>query len=151
MIPGQTVFYRITYGQAEKVNKRRKDAEKFRELLSLLPDRQEILRDFLSSGFVVHYGSPVKGGELLPAVVVRAYSALEREHIDPSSNGPSGWARKAFSGVADIRVILPGNDDLWVPGAQLDMSPISSTSKGQGVTAIPEFGKFVSSAPATLI
>lgn len=157
MIQGMTVFYRLKHSEAEKVNKRRADAEKFRKMMAGLTDFQldidvvDILKEFLVSGYVVHYGEEVKGGVLLPAQVIRAYSVTERGTNDPDSGGPQSWANKAFSGIADLKVSLPGNDFLWVPQAKMDRAPRSHTGTGQGVTAMPDYGMFVTTPPAQLI
>lgn len=154
--PGQTVFYRLTYKNAAAVNKRREDSKDFMKLIREIPedmsDEMTLLWSRLyESGYQWHYGDLVKGGELLPATVVRAYSVYEMGTKDPNGDNTEGWSRKAFSGIADLRVLLPGNDILWVPGARKEDTGTSHTGKGQGITLMPSFGKFTTAVPATLI
>lgn len=141
MIIGQTVFYRLTYSQSEKVNGWRVAGKNF---LDSAGDESPV-------GFVIHVGEPVRGGELLPAVVVRAYNAVERPHIDPDFGAPEQACKNVFSGVADLRVLLPGNDILWVPDAHLDMECMAHTGRGIGATMLPKMGKFTTTAPAELV
>lgn len=137
---GQTVFYRISREDAEAVNRRREPAS---------------LR--LRTGSQWHVGDTVEVGELLPACVVRCYSQAETGHDqfgDPVTTweGSAGDINMFFSGIADIRVILPGNDVLYVHHAAEDMSPLFSPSgKGHGNTALPDFGKFTQSSPGSLL
>jgi hypothetical protein len=141
VIIGQTVFYRLTFGEAAKVNKWREEGDKFRAVAG--PENPV--------GLIVHFGDPVKGGELLPAEVVRIYSALERTHIDPDFSASSEVFQKTFSGIADLRIHLPGNDVLWVPCAHIDLECQSHTGKGLGVTMLPKYGKFTTVPPAELL
>lgn len=140
MIDGMTVFYRLKHSEADKVNRWRAEGKSFREAAG-----EE------NTGLIVHCGDEVKGGMLLPATVIHAYSIAERGTDDPSVDNTEGWARRAFSGIADLKVNLPGNDFLWVPGAKLDRTPQSQTGRGSGITAMPAFGMFVTTPPAQLV
>ena len=137
---GQTVYYRVSAEDAEKVNRRRSHA-----LASLSKHQRK------SDGTQIHFGMEIETGQLLPATVVVAYNAHDkgyhggREHIDGTDT------RFNFSGVADIRVLLPGNDVLFVQNAVEDTNCLVDDSMGHGITALPGYGMFTQSQPAPLL
>lgn len=136
---GSTVWYRLTEEDAEKVNRWRNTASKYRSS-----------KGFCSTGCQEHFGNRVNAGELLPATVVRCYSAAAMGHeVYGFPAAPD--AVKDFSGVAGIRVLLPGNDVLYVPKAKMDMNPVSDETMGHGVTSLPAHGMFTASIPAPLL
>lgn len=108
-------------------------------------------------GAVMHVGDVVKEGEVFPAVVVKPYS--QKEWVDMFRPGnkirtPDPAAHRYFSGHADIRVLLPGNDDLWVPRAQWDENPTRAEGDGKDlgfVTVVPLCGLFTTVSPPPLI
>lgn len=136
---GQTVYYRLSRTGAEVVNRRRELAY---TKLSGHPD---------NDGMQFHFGTKVEEGQLLPATVVVAYNAHDkgyhggREHIEGTD------ARLNFSGVADIRVLLPGNDVLFVQNAVEDTNCLANGNMGHGITALPDYGMFTQSQPAELL
>lgn len=136
---GQTVYYRLSRTGAEVVNRRR-DLAYVR-----MSERHE------NDGMQIHFGTRVEEGQLLPATVVVAYNAHDkgyhggREHIDGTDT------RFNFSGVADIRVLLPGNDVLFVQNAVEDTNCLVDDSMGHGITALPGYGMFTQSQPAPLL
>lgn len=151
MIIGQTVWYRISEDDAVKTNKRRDDADSFMDYLLQLGSMTEPLESFLlNPGFVRHYGPDLEAGTLLPATVVKAYSVYE---YDPEEEEDISWAKKTFSGVADIQVHLPGNDILWVEQALEDRTPtdFEQIYPGAPVTVLPAPGLFTCSSPADLL
>lgn len=137
---GQQVYYRVSAEDAERVNRRRSHA-----MASLTEHQQK------SDGTQLHFGMEIETGQLLPATVVAAYSA-EQKGFARGHDYISGTDRNlSFSGVADIRVLLPGNDVLFVPGAVEDNSCTVNHSMGHGVTALPDYGMFTQSVPAPLL
>ena len=131
MMIGQTVWYRVS------------DAD-----LSEIFLQRERIRVFGGGGYddpvttelyAVNQGDPVKTGELLPADVIRIYSHLElgtQDDIFPE------LAHSTFGGVADIRVKLPGNDDLYVPKARMDNESGQTVKYGVGTMYLPPHGTF---------
>lgn len=137
---GQQVYYRVSAKDAEKVNRWRRRAAG-----NLVQHQQE------DNGKQIHFGMEIETGQLLPATVVVAYNA-EQKGFARGHDYISGTDRKlSFSGVADIRVLLPGNDVLFVPGAVEDKSPSISYDFGHGITALPDYGMFTQCQPAELL
>lgn len=96
-------------------------------------------------------GARAEEGQLLPAIVLRAYNAAEKGFAR-GHDYISGTDRSlSFSGVADIKVLIPGDNDLFVPGAVEDKSPSISHDFGHGITALPAHGMFTQSVPAPLL
>lgn len=94
----------------------------------------------------------VKAGELYPALVIRAYSVSER--VSSEETNDTYWADKSFSGVCDIRVLLPGiGNDLWVPEAEHDDYPVQEVKPLHPgpVNVLPGLGKFMTVQPTDLI
>jgi hypothetical protein len=86
-------------------------------------------------------------GKTFPALVIQAYSAAERT----DENDDQDWARKTFSGVADLNVFIPGKI-WWVPLAEEDYNPTPSPNQyGGSIHVIPEIGKFIRNTPPSLI
>lgn len=144
MMNGQTVYYRLTeenYG----------DIIRQRELVVSVQ-----VFDGMSQTRFFH-GAPVSIGQVLAAEVVNAYSKYDyarliHPYAKKTSMDPND--KKYFSGYADIRVKLPGNDTLWVPLAQLDENPKPKGeigSFGVGLLVVPEIGKFTVVLPPPLI
>jgi hypothetical protein len=125
MHPGATVWYTLTDADVERVWKQRENSH--------------------------FHGSPVKTGEMLPAEVVRCYTAWEKRFADTPSFPSPEAAHQDFSGFADLRVLLPGNDVLWAPSAMEDTSPIASMGRGHGVTSVPAPGMFTRAVPGGLL
>lgn len=137
---GQMVYYRVSREDADAVNRRRAHA------YANLSEHQR-----LSNGTQIHFGTEIEEGQLLPAIVIRAYNA-EEKGFARGHDYVSGTDRKfSFSGVADIRVLLPGNDILFVPGAIEDTSPQANYSMGMGITTLPAHGLFTQATPAELL
>jgi len=140
---GQTVFYRLSEQDTFHVRNQREleaDLEVF--------DGTTKARPF--------HGDPVEIGQLLPAEVVRAYSEFEAANNFHTSNKLTLdiLSRRNFSGFADIRVKLPGNDVLWVPRAERDENPVLAKEElqyGIGKLVLPDFGKFMVVMPPSLI
>lgn len=86
-------------------------------------------------------------GQLLPATVLKCYSAQEMGH--DSFGSPSDDPQQS-SGVADLNVQLPGRL-LFIAKAMEDMSPKAVNEYGTGITAYPAPGKFTQISPATLL
>lgn len=80
---GRIVHYTMSSQDAMRVNKRRKDAS-----------RSDVAKRDL--GVVVHYGSRVSAGDILPAMITKVHE-----------NGNLG-----------LRVFLDGTDVFWVQAAQ---------------------------------
>lgn len=165
---GQTVFYRLSAQDAEKVNKQRKDALEFHKKLAHALEHMphssyamelEIFVPLLGSGYQRHHGLPVEEGMLLPAEVVICYTAAEKGYVGDGRDTPipldEEEAKKQlsqdFSGVAALRVSLPGNDVLFVPEAVEDINPEIERERGCGITAIPKMGMFTTAVPADLL
>lgn len=142
MTPGMTVFYRLSEENVADINFSR-------SRVSIMTQDKD--GNTVNVIHHIFHGKTVHAGMLLPAEVMYAYSVAEHVPADPDSGGPLEWARKAFSGYADLRVKLPGNDTLWVPEAEEDTNCKPSYSRGQGVTSVPGYGKFTRSTPAPLI
>jgi hypothetical protein len=165
---GQTVFYRLSAEDAEKVNKRREDAEFFHRKLSEAAEYKggafsahtiEGLVPLLGSGYQQHHGLPVTEEMLLPAEVVICYTAAEKGYVGDGRDTPipldEEEAKKQlsqdFSGMAALRVSLPGNDVLFVPEAVEDINPEIERGRGCGITAMPKPGMFTTAVPADLL
>lgn len=154
---GDRVFYRISGEDARKRNNHLLGYQKLRDMVvrhdQKTPEHLGAgrLMEMLATALIAPEGKFIIIGELLPADVVRCYSAEEAqgyfgrdmpEHPKPSAD---------FSGKADLRVLLPGNDVLFVPEALEDVSPKSASGWGHGTTSLPEHGKFTTAAPASLL
>lgn len=149
MMIGQTVWYRISESDANNMNKRRGDMDDFLDHLLELGSLATSLEAYLlNPGFIRHYGRDLTTGDLLPAIVIKPYSMA-----DQSVKAGDDWAKKSFSGFADLQVHLPGNDLLWVPMAQEDKIPVEyvQLAPGSSITVLPAHGKFTCSSPAELI
>jgi hypothetical protein len=81
---GRILHYRLTEDDADRVNRRRTNAQSIAERLAEVPPSWP-------RGAQAHFGDPVKAGVYFPMVVVRV--------SDGSVNG---------------QVLLDGNDVLWV-------------------------------------
>lgn len=143
---GQTVFYRLDDDDVEAVTKLR-DATVVIHENTEWPEYVNLL-----------YGSQIKAGDLLPAEVVACYTveeAISRLHPGDTYNLYNAEDRRqphiTFSGFADIRVKLPGNDILWLPWVQQDRQCKAVQGRGHGTTALPQKGLFTTSAPAELL
>ena len=154
---GARVFYRVSSYDARKRNTHLLEYQKLRDLWTThdqgAPQHLGAgkLMEMLTTALVFPEGNFIVIGELLPADVVRCYAAGEvngyfgrdaPEHPNPSRD---------FSGKADIRVLLPGNDVLFVAEAVEDVNPKAATDWGHGITALPAHGMFTSAQPATLL
>lgn len=137
---GQQVYYRVSAEDAEKVNRWRR-----RAVGNLVHHQQE------DNGKQIHFGMEIETGQLLPATVVVAYSARATKRAEGFEHIPGTNPELSFSGYADIRVLLPGNDVLFVPGAVEDKNCKVNYSMGHGVTALPDYGMFTQSVPASLL
>lgn len=86
MLPtiGRTVHYRLSEQDAERINKRRSDAE---------THRTEHCEN--SNGVVLHVGNTVRAGDVFPLVITRVWAARE-------------------GGLVNGQVLLDGSDQLWV-------------------------------------
>ena len=158
---GQTVYYRLTEEDAKSVNMRRL---KYQELRRMFVRHDEKTPQHLGAGHLFEMmalaltapeGDPVDKGMLLPAEVVRCFSAAEIGHdmfgdAPGEGSGPGILLGVAFSGIASLRVSLTGNDTLWVDRAKEDVNPLADHSFGHGVTALPACGMFTQSVPAEL-
>jgi hypothetical protein len=85
---GRIVHYRLTAQDAEQVNRRRADTRRH------LEDHRA-----LATGVQVHVGNDAREGEVVALVITRA--------IDPRDQG-----------TVNGKVLLDGNDDLWVTSRQ---------------------------------
>ena len=89
---GRTVHYTLGSGDAEQINRRRRDADAYRRLHPAnhtLTDAGHPGR----TGFVAHYGNGASEGDVYPAVVVRDWDEA--------------------SGTVNLQVLLDGNDTYW--------------------------------------
>lgn len=139
---GQTVFYRLSEENIFDINRTREflvDAVVFDGMTKMHP----------------FHGAPVVEGMMLPAEVVRCYSTREYTKLMfPHRETLGKYSKKEFSGYADLKVSLPGNDFLWVPLAQLDENPSTDGEAGEhgvGYLMLPEVGKFTVVPPAPLV
>lgn len=82
---GRIVHYTLTYADAERINKRRLDAQRS------MHDHRET-----SNGVAVHVGNPVTEGDVFPMMITKVWGPKE----------PSAWVNG--------QVFLDGNDTLWV-------------------------------------
>lgn len=154
---GDRVFYRISGDDARNRNNHLIEYQRLRDMVvrhdQKTPEHLGAgrLMEMLATALIAPEGNFITIGELLPADVLRCYSAEEAggyfgrdmpEHPKPSAD---------FSGKADIRVLLPGNDVLFVPESLEDVNPKSATGWGLGVTALPAHGKFTTAIPASLL
>jgi hypothetical protein len=141
VIQGQTVYYRLSEENFADVNHQRD----MKATVLTMYDGIEHVHIF--------HGAPVSIGMVLPAEVVRCYSQYAYDRlIHPRT--VSTRSKKHFSGFADIRVKLPGNDILWVPLAEMDDNPKKDGELGEhgvGYLTVPEVGKFTVVMPAPLI
>lgn len=97
--------------------------------------------------FIIDWQVLVEKGQLLPAIVMKCYTAQELGH---DSFGDPSEDRQQSSGVADLNVQLPGHLT-FVPKAVEDMSPKAVNEYGTGITAYPAPGKFTQISPASLL
>lgn len=139
---GQTVWYRLDDDDADGMNER----------------REELAGALNVPGYIARIGAHLEPGMLLPAEVVACYTvqeAVERLHPDDVDNlyDPEDLRQPhiTFSGFADIRVKLPGNDTLWLPWTQQDRQCKAVQGRGHGTTSMPRKGLFTTSAPAELL
>jgi hypothetical protein len=144
---GQTVFYRLDDDDIEAVRRLRRGVTTFDNEGFAFAEAVNLL-----------YGSEIKEGDLLPAEVVACYTVEEavlKLHQDDVDNLYDAEDRRqphiTFSGFADIRVKLPGNDILWLPWAQQDRQCKAVQGRGHGTTALPQKGLFTTSVPAELL
>lgn len=143
---GQTVWYRLDEDDAEAVRRLRS----VEIVVHGETDFPEVVNPL--------YGNEVHDGDMLPAEVVACYTVEEavlRLHPDDAENLYDPEDRRhphiTFSGFADLRVKLPGNDTLWLPWAQQDRNCKAVQGRGHGVTSTPRKGLFTTSAPAELL
>jgi hypothetical protein len=88
---GRIVQYALSSGDADDINRRRRDAEAFRLSHTGEAEPGEPGR----SGHIEHYGNEVAAGDICPAVVVRVFS--NSDDLVP----------------VNLKVLLDGNDDYW--------------------------------------
>lgn len=86
-------------------------------------------------------------GKVYPAVVMHAYSAAERT----DENDDVNWARKTFSGVADLNVMFPGRLQLVYEAEEDDNPEPAANQYGSSLHVIPRLGKFTRIPPPDLI
>jgi hypothetical protein len=149
VMQGQTVYYRLTDQDAIDIEISR------RAVAPALYDGDNMVT--IPPRHVFH-GAPVEADGMLPAEIVTVYSEFDAKSgfkCDkvPFSE-PDKRSHRLFSGVADIRVKLPGNDVLWVPRAQWDPNPVIakySESYGVGNYVIPKPGLFTVVQPPSLL
>lgn len=139
MMQGQTVWYRLTEENVQDVNFSR-------SLRAVSSHEMEPEDPIIPAHHPIFHGIPVEDGQIFPAEVIRVYSVYETDKIQEND-----WAKRTFSGVADLKVSLPGNDFLYVPVAEEDKDSKEYESNGVGITVIPARGKFTCSSPAELI
>lgn len=142
---GMTVYYRLSEENVQDVNFSRK--------LRAISEYETGPTDpIVKPIHSIFHGAPVKTGMVCPAEVFKPYSVYE--HLKENGGLQDGTAddKKSFSGFADLRVHLPGNDTLWVSRAVMDPNPSASDAFfGLGVTVVPEIGKFTVVQPAPLL
>lgn len=144
MMPGQKVWYRLTEENVQDVN--------FSRSLRALSKHETGPTDpIIKPDHPIFHGIPVEDGQIFPAEVIRCYSLYERDTDLHGSEDAIEWTKRTFSGVADLKVSLPGNDFLYVPKALEDKNSKEFSTNGNGVTVIPERGKFTCSSPAELL
>lgn len=106
----------------------------------------------LFRGFSSIQHNLVAAGDVLPAIVLKAYSTFERvptEELDGTD-----WAKHSFSGTADIKVILPGPMDMWLENIEMDEGPTAAPDTlqhGNSLLVWPALGKFTTVEPPALI
>lgn len=120
MMIGQTVWYRMTQDNAVYV---------------------ESVRYLRPSLF---QGDEVSEGDLLPATVVRMHDKTSMEILTEPPEQPTDFH------CADIRVLLPGNDMLFVRKVLEDHNPVGRMEPNRQITALPIPGCFTQSAPAQM-
>lgn len=96
MYVGTTVFYKLSEGDAEAINRRRTTGEQI---------ASRLLSGQWPAGAQAHIGAPVLAGDVYPALVVH-----EREDVEECGYAPD-------RAVVSLRVFLNGTDELWVPSA----------------------------------
>ena len=84
---GRIVLYTLTDQDAEAINKRRADGQRF------MPEHRE-----LSNGTMVHVGNSVSAGDVFPMVITRV------------------WGHEPGTAV-NGQLLLDGNDLFWVTSA----------------------------------
>ena len=156
MIPGTRVYYRMSFEDAKKVNTHRQRYLELKEMVVRHDQRTPEhlgagrLLEMLALALVAPEGSVVLKDELFAADVARCYSAADRGYAqrdEPERKQPD----LDFSGVADLRVLLPGNDTLFVPGAVEDQYPTALKVGKFGVTSLPKAGMFTRNVPYGLL
>lgn len=142
---GMTVYYRLS---EENVNDIRYQRHVVVEGLTPGTPKEFHIRN-------IFHGAPVEIGMVCPAEVFKPYSIYEyaeENNLMKASDYNESEAKKTFSGYADLRVHLPGNDTLWVPRAKMDWNPsVAGIFFGVGTTVVPEIGKFTVVQPAPLL
>lgn len=131
MMIGQTVWYRVSQSDVYRVFIQRERIRVFGEA----GWDDEVTTEM----YEVNHGDAVTAGELLPADVIRIYSHQDlgtQDDIFPE------LAHSTFGGVADIRVKLPGNDDLYLPKARMDNETGQTVKYGVGTMYLPPHGTF---------
>ena len=93
MIPslGRIVHYRLTHTDVVNITRRRADFMHHRGATG-----------YSNTGYVAHFGNPVREGQAFPAAIVRTWP---EDHISGDT-------------VVNLKVLLDGADDLWVTGIQ---------------------------------
>lgn len=154
---GQRVYYRISQADAAARNQHLQDYQKLKDLVVRHDEKtpQHLgagrLMEMLATALVRPEGDYVVIGELLPADVVRCYSAGECGGYFGRDEPENSNAGADFSGKADLQVLMPGNDVLFIMGAIEDLSPKAATDWGHGVTSLPAHGMFTTNHPASLL
>jgi len=91
---GSQVLYTLSSGDAEQINRRRRDADAYRRLH---PPAEAGHPG--STGFIAHYGNGASEGDVYPAVIVRAWNEIP--------------------GTSNLQVLLDGNDTYWATSRML--------------------------------
>lgn len=96
---GRIVHYQIGSGDAEQINRRRRDASAFMRTLATVIEPGDHGR----TGHVLHVGNEVCAGDVYPAIVVRVFDGA--------------------GSTANLKVLLDGSDDYWATSCSEGGSP----------------------------
>lgn len=98
-------------------------------------------------------GREVQKGEVLPAIVLKAYSTFDRlikEDVEDIKD--TVWAKRTFSGVADLKVFLPMSFDIYLFEIEMDDNPTPAPQQHfSSLLVYPALGKFTTVEPPPLI
>lgn len=147
MRAGNEVFYRLSEENVQDIHFRR----------TLMANDKYDTYDIHQGELVptpshqIFTGPDVEIGEVFPALIIRAYSVFDRTTEDDEPDRE--YAKLVFSGVADLKVFIPGSETLWVPLAEEDLDgvPVERQLGASPNAKLVALGKFTRIQPPSLL